>query len=81
MNRALQYHTNDDNYTALLDQREVGARDVPPPLQGLKFFQFQAIFWGKNWPNNGFSYPPLELAPQPRGNPGSATALGPAYSE
>ena len=46
-----------------------GARDVSP--LGSKFFQFHAVF-GKIWQNLMLA-PPGELAPTPRGNPGSAT--------
>ena len=48
-----------------------GGRQERP--SGLIFFQFHAVFWGENWLNNSFSHPPLELAPPPWGNPGSAT--------
>ena len=44
-------------------------RGVHPP--GSKFFQFHAVF-GKIWQNH-MLVPPGELAPPPRGNPGSAT--------
>ena len=46
-----------------------GARDAPP---GPKFFQFHEVL-GKIWQNRMLE-PPGELAPPPRGNPGSATA-------
>ena len=46
-----------------------GARDTPS--RGPKFFQFHAVF-GKIWQNRMLA-PPGELAPPPRGNPGSAT--------
>ena len=49
-----------------------GARDTRPPW-GPKFFQFHAVF-GKIWQNLMLAPPPGELAPPPRGNPGSATA-------
>ena len=39
-----------------------------------KFFQFHAVF-GKIWQNRMLA-PPGELAPPPRGNPGSATGKG-----
>ena len=42
----------------------------PPPC-GSKFFQFHAVF-GEIWQNR-MLVPPGELAPPPRGNPGSAT--------
>ena len=40
-----------------------GSKGAPVirPLRS-KFFQFHAVFW-KNWLNNSFSHPPLELAP------------------
>ena len=41
------------------------------PSPGSKFFQFHAVF-GKFWQNRMLA-PPGELAPPPRGNPGSAT--------
>ena len=44
--------------------------DAPPP--GPKFFQFHAVF-GKIGQNRMLAPPPEELAPPPRGNPGSAT--------
>ena len=44
-------------------------------LPGSKFFQFHAVF-GKIWQNRMLA-PPGQLAPPPRGNPGSATALKP----
>ena len=51
---------------------------TPPPKcidrscpNSMNFMQFL----GKNWPNNSFPYPPLELAPPPRGNPRSATEM------
>ena len=44
-------------------------------LPGSKFFQFNAVF-GKIWQNLMLA-PPGQLAPPPRGNPGSATALKP----
>ena len=50
------------------------ARDAPSP-PGSKFFQLHAVF-GKFWQNRMLA-PPGELAPPPRGNPGSAT--GEAY--
>ena len=50
------------------------ARDAPPP--GPKFFQFHAVF-GKIWQNR-MLVPPDELAPPPRGNPGSATECDPS---
>ena len=50
-----------------------GAQGTRPPPRGCKFFQFHAFFgkFGKIvcW------RPPGELAPPPRGNPGSATVL------
>ena len=46
--------------------------DAPPSPWGSKFFQFHAVF-GKFWQNRMLA-PPGELAPPPRGNPGSATA-------
>ena len=53
---------------------KVGRRGrVPPPTRGSKFFQFHAVFW-KFWQNRMLAPPsPGELAPPPRGNPGSAT--------
>ena len=48
-----------------------GARDARP--RGRKFFQFHAVF-GKIWQNRMLA-PPRELAPPPRGNPGSVTDL------
>ena len=51
----------------------------PPPPRGSKFFQFHAFF-GKIWQNRMLAPPPPgELAPPPRGNPGSATAVGTLY--
>ena len=50
-----------------------GALGTPPP-PGSKFFKFYAVL-GENWLNNSFSHPPLELAPPPRRNPGSATDI------
>ena len=44
----------------------------PLGVLGSKFFQFHAVF-GKNWLNNSFPHPPLELAHPSRGNPGSGT--------
>ena len=38
---------------------------------GPKFFQFHAVFWKIS--QNHMLAPPGELAPPPRGNPGSAT--------
>ena len=50
------------------------AKDMRPLLGGPNSFNFMQ-FWGKNWPNNSFSHPHLELVhPSPQGNPGSATA-------
>ena len=46
--------------------------DARPP-RGSKFFQFHAVF-GKIWQNRMLA-PPWELAPPPRGNPGSATVV------
>ena len=46
-----------------------GGASVPPWRS--KFFQFHAVF-GKIWQNRMLA-PPGELAPPPRGNPGSAT--------
>ena len=40
--------------------------------KGSKFFQFHAVF-GKVWQNRMLASPPRQLAPPPRGNPGSAT--------
>ena len=50
-----------------------GARGTRPP-RGSKFFQFHSVF-GKIWQNRMLA-PPGELAPPPRGNPGSATDSG-----
>ena len=44
---------------------------APSPPRESKFFQFHAIF-GKVWQNRMLA-PPGGLAPQPQGNPGSAT--------
>ena len=44
---------------------------APPPPRQLKFLHFHAVF-GENWQNHRLA-PPRELAPPPRGNPGSAT--------
>ena len=52
-----------------------GAGDAPPP-RGSKFFRFHAVF-GKFWQNRMLVPPPGELAPPPRGNPGSATGCVP----
>ena len=46
-----------------------------PPTWGSKFFQFHAVF-GKIWQNRMLAPPLGELAPPPRGNSGSATAMG-----
>ena len=46
-----------------------------PPTGGPNSFNFMQ-FLGKDLPNNSFLHPPLELAPPPRGNPGSATGFG-----
>ena len=46
----------------------IGVR-APPP--GPKFLYFHAVL-GENWSNSVLT-PPLELAPPPLGNPGSAT--------
>ena len=48
-----------------------GGREGRAPPLGSKFFQFHAVF-GKFWQNRMLA-PPGELAPPPRGNPGSAT--------
>ena len=53
------------SHNAVADLRG-GAGDAPPP-GGSKFFRFHAVF-GKFWQNR-------MLAPPPRGNPGSATAM------
>ena len=53
-----------------------GARDAGPP-PGSKFFQFHAVF-GKLWQNRMLAPSPGELAPPPRGNPGSATDVNPS---
>ena len=45
-----------------------------PPPWGSKFFQFHAVF-GEIWQNRMLAPPPGELAPPPRGNPGSATDM------
>ena len=45
-----------------------GARDAPPP--GVQILSFLCSFWQKNCKIIAV----LELAPPPRGNPGSATA-------
>ena len=42
--------------------------------EGPKFFQFHAVF-RKIWQNHKLASLPGELAPPPRGNPGSATAV------
>ena len=47
-----------------------GHRGRVPPW-GPKFFQFHAVF-GKFWQNRMLATP-VELAPPPQGNPGSAT--------
>ena len=49
-----------------------GVRDAPPPPGGPNSFNFMQFF-GKIWQNR-MLVPPGELAPPPRGNPGSATA-------
>ena len=41
--------------------------------RGPNYFNFMQFLGAKNWPNNSFSHPPLELA-HPSGDPGSATA-------
>ena len=38
----------------------------------VQILSISCSFLGKNW-QNSFSHPPLELAPSPRGNPGSTT--------
>ena len=48
------------------------ARRTHAPLWGSKFFQFHAVFGG-NLAKMVCWRPPGELAPPPRGNPGSAT--------
>ena len=45
-----------------------------PPFWS-KFIQIHAVVGG-NWLNNSFSLPPLELAPPPLGNLGSAADQG-----
>ena len=50
-----------------------GTGDARPAWES-KFFQFHAVF-GKFWQNRMLAPPPGELAPPPRGNPGSATGL------
>ena len=49
-----------------------GGREGRAPPWGPKFFQFHAVF-GKIWQNCMLARPG-ELAPPPRGDPGSATA-------
>ena len=51
-----------------------GVRGTHAPPEGSKFFQFHAVF-GKICQNRMLA-PPGELAPPPRGNPGSANASG-----
>ena len=54
-----------------------GAGDACPPM-GAKFSLISCSFWEiliKSYPDA----PPWELAPPPRGNPGSATAGGPLF--
>ena len=58
-----------NNRLAVADLR--GAQGTRAPPSGPKFLHFHAVF-GENWPNNRLA-PPLELAPPPLGNPGSAT--------
>ena len=54
-----------------------GARGTPvTPPGGPKFFQFHAVF-GKIGQNRMLAPPPEELAPPPRGNPGSASGNNP----
>ena len=50
-----------------------GSKSLAPPPQGSKFFQFHAFF-GKILQHRMLA-PPGELAPPPRGNSGSATAI------
>ena len=57
---------------AVADLRGGGREGCVPP-RGPKFFQFHAVF-GKIWQNRMLA-PPGELAPPPRGNPGSATDM------
>ena len=60
---------SDLSYSSVEDL--TGAQGRAPP-SGPKFFQFHAVF-GKMWQNRMLA-PLGELAPPPRGNPGSATA-------
>ena len=49
--------------------------DARPPL-GVQILSISCSFWG-NLAKSYVGAPPGELAPPPRGNPGSATGLGP----
>ena len=51
-----------------------GRRGCANPSRGSKFFQFHAVFW-EILAKSYVGAPPGELAPPPRGNPGSATAF------
>ena len=50
-----------------------GGREGRVPPWGSKFFRFHAVF-RKIWQLRMLAPPPGELAPPPRGNPGSTTA-------
>ena len=59
------------NYTEdAVDRKQSVGDQSPPP--GSKFFEFHAVS-GKIWQNRMLAPPPGQLAPLPRGNPGSAT--------
>ena len=50
-----------------------GARDAPPPPLGAQILSISCSFQ-ENMAKSYVGAPPGELAPPPRGNPGSATA-------
>ena len=60
-----------DKHIYLYTVADLRGREGRPP--GPKFSQFHAVF-GKIWQNRMLVLP-RELAPPPRGNPGSATAI------
>ena len=50
------------------------ARDAPPPPPGAQILSISCSFWENLAKSYVGAPPPGELAPPPRGNPGSATA-------
>ena len=65
----IRIHQRYPTIRSVADLREA---HLPRAPSGPNFLHFQVVF-GKNWPNNRLAPPPLELAPPPLGNPGSAT--------